>query len=67
MVMAQAFRMHIKEIVHRFPEKVETMIVCHGVHFDLGVQHQITTGNNKSELRADIFNVLMPKIRRIQQ
>jgi hypothetical protein len=27
-------------------------------YFDLGVQHQITiSGNNKLELRADIFNI----------
>jgi hypothetical protein len=29
-----------------------------GSTFDLGVQHQITiSGNNKLELRADIFNI----------
>jgi hypothetical protein len=44
----------------RFPGEVEITIVCHGdTTFDLGVQHQITiAGNNKFEIRADIFNVL---------
>jgi hypothetical protein len=56
--MVQAFRMPIRETVTVFQEKAETMIVCHGVLLWLRVQHQITiSGNNKLELRADIFNI----------
>jgi hypothetical protein len=57
MVMVQA-RMPIRETVIVFQEKAETMIVCHGVLLWLRSTTPITiSGNNKLELRADIFNI----------
>jgi hypothetical protein len=63
MVMVQAFRMPIRETVTVFQESRNNDRLPWSTTFDLGVQHQITiSGNNKLELRADIFNIFNAEI-----
>jgi hypothetical protein len=58
MVMVQAFGC-LSGNSDRFPgESRNNDRLPWSTTFDLGVQHQITiSGNNKLELRADIFNI----------